>query len=39
MMHPYVALKVTTSHFPVLLTVLIKQQDMFQWIPVKMITY
>ena len=38
LMHPNVALKVTltTSHFPVLLTVLIKQQGMFQWIPVKM---
>ena len=39
MMHLYVALKVKTSHFPVLLTVLIKQQDMFLWIPVKMIIH
>ena len=38
-MHPYVALKVTTSRLPVLLTVSIKQLDMFQWIPVKMIMH
>ena len=34
MMHLYVALKATTSHLPVLLTVSIKQQDMLPWIPV-----
>lgn len=39
MMHLYVALKATTSHLPVLLTVSIKQQDMLPWIPVKMIIH